>query len=82
MPQLKEQAIELEAKKAAAGNVPTSSKTRSAQKVGTADYASRRRELLQKRMQQRSLSGQTPPRAKPATGEAEAAAQAQAVEQN
>lgn len=77
LPQLKEKAIELEAKKAAAGNGPISSKTRSAQKVGTADYASRRRELLQKRMQQRSVSGQTPPRTKPATGGAEAAAQAE-----
>jgi hypothetical protein len=59
--QFKEKAMELEAKKMAAnGAAPTSSKTRNSQKPGTADYASRRRELLQKRMQARSVSAQGP----------------------
>ena len=64
LPQLKEQAVALEAKKAAAnGSVPASSRTRSSQKVGTEDYASRRRELLKKRMEQRAVAAQSPPAA-------------------
>eukprot|EP01046_Picozoa_sp_COSAG06_P028726 COSAG06_NODE_2610_length_6584_cov_12.130301_2_plen_293_part_00 len=51
----------LEAKMMAANEAaPTSSKTRSSHKPGTADYASRRRQLLQKRMEARSASAQGP----------------------
>lgn len=77
--QLKEKAVELEAKKAAAGNGsgPASSRTRSSQKVGTADYATRRRELLQKRMQQRNVPGQDTTEDTAAPGEPEPAAEAE-----